>query len=121
MTLKAEDFDKLRKQAKELLEPEVGNGHKAISLTRHLFLDIINDMEKIQGMITETKIDLTKHDDSGRVLDPESYEDAKREALERHMEEMTILEGNKPTLCDTPKETYGKFLILYKAVCHSIR
>ena len=71
MTLKAADFDKLRKRAKDLLGPEVGNGHKAISLTRHLFLDIINDMEKIQGMITETKIDLTKHDENGKVTMPD--------------------------------------------------
>ena len=67
MALKAEDFDKLRQQAKNLLEPEVGNGYKAISLTRQLFMDIINDMEKIQGMITEAKVDLTKHDKHGRV------------------------------------------------------
>ncbi len=67
MALKAEDFDKLRQQAKDLIEPEIGNGYKAISLTRHLFLDIINDMEKISNMITETKVDLTKHDEHGAI------------------------------------------------------
>ena len=71
MALKAKDFDKLRQQAKNLVEPEIGNGYRAISLTRQLFLDIINDMEKIQGMIVETKVDLTKHDENGKVTMPD--------------------------------------------------
>jgi len=73
MALKPEDFDKLRKQASEI-DSKLRNHIDFIQasfLTKQLFLDIINDMEKIQGMITETKIDLTKHDEYGRVADPD--------------------------------------------------
>ena len=70
MALKAEDFDRLRETAEGICDPVVTEAYRDI-IVKRLFLDIINDMEKIQGMIIETKIDLTKHDENGKVTMPD--------------------------------------------------
>ena len=58
MKLSPEHFDDLRTKARAL---------DASNLTRSLFASVINDMEKIHNMITETEIDICKHDENGAV------------------------------------------------------
>ena len=59
-----EHFDNLRKQALEI---------QASTLTRALFLDVINSMEKIHNKITQVKVDLKCHDEHGRVVDAKGF------------------------------------------------
>lgn len=54
----SKEFDLLREKAEAL---------DASLMTKLLFLDVIRSMERINGMITEAEIDLTKHDGHGRV------------------------------------------------------
>jgi hypothetical protein len=58
MKFAPEHFDDLRTKA--------GNLH-ASNLTRSLFKDIINDMEKLSNMITAAEVDICRHDENGAV------------------------------------------------------
>jgi hypothetical protein len=58
MKFTPEHFDDLRTKARDLA---------ASNLTRSLLAEIINDMEKINNMITEHPVNLKCHDENGAV------------------------------------------------------
>lgn len=64
MLFKTDHFDQLREQLKTLPDLELRAGNRQVlSILR----DLIDGQEKLYRKLTETPVDITKHDEHGRV------------------------------------------------------